>query len=307
MLLKVRTAISMNEVMFINLLPQLYFVSGEQGGRFPYSNGLLIDGDKRVLVDTGFGPSRRKKILEKGRIDIIINTHFHLDHAYGNKYFPEAEIWAHAYDAPPIRSLNKFMAYSGYGELSAFPNPDYFPGGPVNQIVHRELKDGEVLRFGEISLKVIHTPGHTQGHIALLEPHSSLLFSGDIDLSPFGPWYGNVLSDLEEFVDSINRLIDLKPKVIVSSHEGIISDNITERLKSYAEMINQRDETILKHLQIPRGMTDLLDKKIIFKRYPEPQKVYRFFEQTMLEKHLQRLAKQGRVIMNPNGKYKAYA
>lgn len=257
-----RTAIRMSEAMIVNLLPQLFFVSGEQGGRFPYSNGLLIESGKRVLIDTGFGPSRRKKLLERGSIDVIINTHFHLDHAYGNKYFPEAEIWAHAFDAPPIRSVDNFMAYTGFRELSDFPDPEHFPGGPSNQKVDRELIDGDVLDFGQIVLKVIHTPGHTRGHIALYEPQASLLFSGDIDLSPFGPWYGNVRSDLEEFVNSINRLIELKPKILVTSHEGIISDNISERLKSYAEKIDQRDEQILRYLQVPRKAADLLDKKL---------------------------------------------
>lgn len=297
----------MNETMFIELMPKLFFVSGEQGGRFPYSNGLLIDSDRKVLVDTGFGVSRREKILETGGIDVIVNTHFHLDHAYGNKYFPEAEIWAHVLDAPPIRSCEQFMAYTGFSELTDFPDPEHFPGGPSSREVDRELTDGEELNFGEITLKVIHTPGHTRGHIALYEPQASILFSGDIDLSPFGPWYGNARSDLEEFVASINRLIELNPRLLVTSHAGIISDHIPEKLKNYAEMIDCRDKKILSYLQVPRGAADLLDKKIIFNRYPEPQKAYRFFEKTMLEKHLQRLEKQGKIVMKPNGKYKAYA
>ncbi|WP_407312821.1 hypothetical protein [Desulfosporosinus sp. SB140] len=130
----------------------------------------------------------------------------------------------------------------------------------------------------------------------MFEPQANILFSGDIDLSPFGPWYGNVCSDLEEFVASINRIIDLNPKVLVTSHAGIISDHIPERLKRYSEMIDLRDEQILKHLQDSKEAADLLGKKIIFNRYPEPQKAYRFFEQTMLEKHLQHLAKQGKII-----------
>jgi endoribonuclease LACTB2 len=297
----------MNETTFTKLMPDLYFIPGEQGGRFPFSNGLLIDSDKKVLVDTGFGLSRHEKILETGRVDIVINTHFHLDHAYGNRYFPEAKIWAHTLDAPPIRSFDQFMAYTGFRELSDFPDPEHFPGGPSSREVDRELIDGDILDFGKIVLKVIHTPGHTRGHIALFEPQERLLFSGDIDLSSFGPWYGNVRSDLEEFVESINRLIELDPQKLVTSHSGIILDQIPERLKKYAEMIDQRDEQILRYLRVPRGAADLLDKKIIFKRYPEPQNAYRFFEQVMLEKHLQRLLKQGKILIKTNGKYKAYA
>jgi len=297
----------MNENMFVKLLPNLFFVSGENGGRFPYSNGLLVDGYRKVLVDTGFGVSRREKILVAGKVDVIINTHFHLDHAYGNRYFPEAQIWAHALDAPAMRSSEQFMAHTGFRELSDFPDPDHFPGGPPIQEVDRELADGEVLDFGEVVLKVIHTPGHTRGHIALFEPQAKLLFSGDIDISPFGPWYGNVRSDLEDFVASIHRLIELDPKVLITSHAGIITDHISERLRKYADVIDLRDEKILRNLQVPRGAAELLNRRIIFHHYPEPQKVYRFFEETMLEKHLQRLTKQGKVIMQTDGKYKANA
>lgn len=295
----------MNDKMFTKLLPSLFFVSGEQRGRFPYSNGLMIDSGLKVLVDTGFGLSRREAILEAGEVDVIINTHFHLDHAYGNKFFPKAQIWAHTLDAPAMRSPEQFMAYTGFREISDFPDPLHFPGGPSGREVDRELVDGEVLDFGDAVLQVIHTPGHTPGHIALFEPQASLLFSGDIDLSPFGPWYGNVRSDLEEFVGSIKRLIELNPKMLVTSHAGIVTDNIAKRLKEYAEKIDLRDEQILQHLHVPKTISELMDMKIIFHRYPEPQRVYRFFEEIMLDKHLQRLKKQGKVFIKSNGKYQA--
>jgi len=297
----------MNDKMFTKLLPSLFFVSGEQGGRFPFSNGLMIDSGLKVLVDTGFGLSRREAILEAGKVDVIINTHFHLDHAYGNKFFPKAQIWAHTLDAPAIRSPEQFMAFTGFGELDDFPDPWNFPGGPSSRKVERELVDGEILNFGDVTLQVVHAPGHTRGHIALFEPQARLLFSGDIDLSPFGPWYGNVRSDLEEFVGSIKRLIELNPKMLVTSHAGIVTDNITKRLKEYAEKIDVRDEQILQNLHVPKTILELLDMKLIFHRYPEPQKVYRFFEKIMLDKHLQRLKKQGKVFIKSNGKYQAYA
>jgi glyoxylase-like metal-dependent hydrolase (beta-lactamase superfamily II) len=297
----------MNDKMFTKLLPNLFFVSGEQGGRFPYSNGLMIDSGLKVLVDTGFGLSRREAILEAGKVDVIINTHFHLDHAYGNKFFPEAQIWAHTLDAPALRSPEQFMAYTGFRGLNDFPDPLNFPGGPSGREVDRELVDGEVLNFRDVALQVVHTPGHTRGHIALFEPQASLLFSGDIDLSPFGPWYGNVSSDLDEFVGSIKRLIELKPKILVTSHAGIVTDNIAKRLKEYAEKIDLRDEQILQHLHVSKTISELLDMKIIFHHYPEPQRVYRFFEETMLDKHLQRLKRQEKVSIKSNGKYQACA
>lgn len=297
----------MSEKMLTELMPKLFFVCGEQGGKFPYSNGLMIDSTQTVLVDTGFGRSRREAILKAGDVNVIINTHFHLDHAYGNKFFPKARIWAHTLDAPALRSPEQFLAFTGFRGISDFPDPLHFPGGPSGREVDRELVDGEVLDFGEIVLQVIHTPGHTPGHIALYESQASLLFSGDIDLSPFGPWYGNVRSDLAEFTNSIERLIELNPKILVTSHAGIITSNIREKLREYGNKVELRDEQILQHLQVPKTLAELMDSRIIFRRYPEPQGVYRFFEKTMLVKHLQRFMLEGKVFIKPDGKYKAYA
>lgn len=294
----------MSDKIFTELLPKMYFVPGEQNGQFPYSNGLMIESGLRVLVDTGFGPSRREAVKAAGKVDVIINTHFHIDHAYGNQFFPEAQIWAHALDAPALRSPEQFMAYTGFYGIREFPD---FPGGPPAQVVDKELVDGEVLAFEDIELKVIHTPGHTPGHISLFEPKSGILFSGDIDLSPFGPWYGNIRSDFETFRRSIKRLIALNPKVIVTGHSGIISDNVQGRLRNYADKLELRDEQILHVLSTPKTLAELVDMKIIYRRFPEPQSMYRFFEETMLSKHLQSLVSQGKVFVQENETYKAYA
>lgn len=290
--------------MFTELLPKFNFVSGERQGQFPYCNGLMIETGLRVLVDTGFGPSRREVIKAAGKVDVIINTHFHMDHAYGNQFFPEAQIWAHVLDAPALRSPEQFRAYTGFPGNREFTE---FPGGPPAQVVDRELVNGEVLNFGDIVLKVIHTPGHTPGHISLFEPRAGILFSGDIDLSPFGPWYGNIRSDLEELRCSIKSLSELNPKVIVTGHCGIISDNIQGKLLKYAEKLDLRDEQIIQHLSASKTLAELVDMKIIYRRFPEPQKLYRFFEKIMLEKHLHSLLSQGKVFVKENQKYKAYA
>lgn len=296
----------MSDKMFTELLPNLFFVSGEQNGQFPYCNGLMLNNGLKVLVDAGFGHSRRAAIKATGEVDVIINTHFHLDHAYGNKFFPNARIWAHALDAPALRSPEHFFAYTGFGEFRKYANDPHFPGGLPGREVDRELADGDVLDFGDVRFQVIHTPGHTPGHIALYELQTGILFSGDIDLSPFGPWYGNLRSDLEEFTISIKRLIEINPKVLVTSHAGIITDNISERLREYAGKLDQRDEQILKYLSVPKTMSELADMKILYRRYPEPQRLYRFFEEVMIEKHLKHLMKQGKVFIKSNQKYKAY-
>lgn len=296
----------MSKEILRELSPKFYFVYGEQEGRYPYCNGLLIDSGLKVIVDAGFGRRRCAALQETRDVDVIINTHYHLDHAFGNRFFPKAKIWAHVLDAPALRSQKDFLAHTGFDSLK-FPEGYPFPEGMLGRAVERELVDGETLDFGNVELQVLHTPGHTPGHISLYEPKERILFSGDIDLSPFGPWYGNASSSLEEFSASIRRLIELKPQVLLTCHSDMITDNIPERLREYEEKLNQREEKILQNLRVPLSKQELMEKKIIYQRYPEPQSLYQYFEEVMLEKHLQRLMKLGKISFKTNQKYKAYA
>lgn len=277
---------------------------GKADGRFPYCNGLMIDSEVKVLVDTGYGRSRIEEITKSGEVEVIINTHYHMDHVFGNKFFPNAEIWAHTLDAPALRSPKEFMAYTGLNE-NLGPDPFLFPGGPISCTVDRELMDEEFLEFGTVRLQVIHIPGHTPGHIALFEPQSRVLFSSDVDLSHFGPWYGNLRSDPEMFRKSILRLIELNPKVLATSHGGIVTDNVSKRLQDYLNIIKWRDEQILQHLRVAKTIEELVDSKIIYHRFPEPQRLYRFFEEVMIRKHLKSLINQAKVY-EINHKFRAF-
>jgi hydroxyacylglutathione hydrolase len=83
-----------------------------------------------------------------------------------------------------------------------------------------ELAEGGTIRFGEIRLRVLHTPGHTPGSVCLQSIDDGLLFSGD---TLFAGGWGRV--DLpggsaEAIVDSLGRLVELEPIVAVLPGHG---------------------------------------------------------------------------------------
>jgi hydroxyacylglutathione hydrolase len=97
----------------------------------------------------------------------IINTHGHFDHAGDNKRLKEvtgAELIIHRADAPMI--LQQGASGAGWGmQVENSPPPD------------RYVKEGDVITFGDISLKVLHTPGHSAGSISLVT--DKIVFVGD--------------------------------------------------------------------------------------------------------------------------------
>ncbi|MHA1432095.1 MAG: MBL fold metallo-hydrolase [Candidatus Freyarchaeota archaeon] len=74
--------------------------------------------------------------------------------------------------------------------------------------------------LGDTKLQVLHTPGHSRGHCCFLLPEEKIVFLSDIDLTSFGPWYGALDSNVDDFIDSIEKLKRMSFEIAVTSHKG---------------------------------------------------------------------------------------
>ncbi|MGI6225128.1 MAG: MBL fold metallo-hydrolase [Peptococcales bacterium] len=124
-----------------------------------------------IVIDPGDeGEKIVNAIKELGiKIKYIVNTHGHHDHIKANeilKKFTNAPILIHAADAQMLTDANK--------------NLSHFTGERTAELpADQELNDGDTIEFGNICLKVLHTPGHTLGGICLLCTTEKKCFTGD--------------------------------------------------------------------------------------------------------------------------------
>src|SRR5690606_22014087 len=89
-------------------------------------------------------------------------------------------------------------------------------------------QDGAQWDIGGARVSAIHMPGHTSGHCVLLVEPEDLVFIGDIDLSGFGPYYGDASSSLAQFRATLARLPDVPAGIWVTSHHrGVYTDRPT--------------------------------------------------------------------------------
>jgi hypothetical protein len=127
----------------------------------------------------------------------------------------------------------------------------------------------------------------------------------DICLTAVGPWYGEDQADIDDFVESINRIIALKPAKIITSHRAEIFDqNIPEILGEYRNRIYKREERVLDFIRgNPSTINQIASQKIIYREHPIIFLL--FWERYMVKKHLDHLIKQGLVEKLEDGRYVA--
>jgi glyoxylase-like metal-dependent hydrolase (beta-lactamase superfamily II) len=249
----------------------------------------------RVLIDAGMGASHLAPVQKWG-IDILILTHCHIDHRLTRKEISDVPVWCHEADAPYLNDRNLFFDAIGLKRsgLNLAEHLDYTNGMFEIEIDHY-LLDQERIDIGGISLEAIHTPGHTPGHLAFYIPEADLLFAADVDLTSFGPFYGHDFADIDEFLQSIERLKRLNATIVTTGHAGPFNGQVSEKFNVYEEIVYRRDRMILEQLSQPRALSDFRDRNIIFRSYPDFPDLIRWFELVHIEKHLKRLKAMGKV------------
>lgn len=272
-----------------------YLIIGQNNGTFPYSNSLLIVDEEIVLIDSGIGDE--KIGFFKDDVDILINSHYHIDHILGNHLF--SELWIVEEEKEVTGSFENYKRFAGISGTIIEDNwlewfHQYFKFHASSPT--RTFKPNEVFKFGETEWRAVHTPGHSPGHCCFYEPNKRIMFSSDLDLTSFGPWYGNPNANLPDFIESIKKLSNFKMDVIATSHTLPLLENIPEALEDYLNIIYKREERIVEILEKEKSVQELEAYNIIYKEEQKEYKAFGWFAQNMLNKHLDRLMDSKKVV-----------
>ena len=196
---------------------------------------LLNGSEHSLLIDTGLGIcniyDKVMKLTDKPITAVA--THIHWDHIGGHKYFPdfyayENELNWLSGEFPLTMEQIKGMVVDrcelpkGY-DVNKY---EFFQGKPT-----RVLKDNEVINIGDRFVQIVHTPGHSPGHMCFWEKERGYLFTGDLvykdTLLAYFP-----STDPEAYLNSLERVSALPVKRLFPAHHTLnIQPEILGRMR----------------------------------------------------------------------------
>ncbi|MCC2380163.1 MBL fold metallo-hydrolase [Bacillus wiedmannii] len=193
---------------------------------------LLWDDEMAVLIDTGFPGQFEDIQIEMERVGVsldklkvVILTHQDIDHIGSlpdllENGVSDIKVYAHELDKPYIE-----------GELPLLKdrNVENPPKGKVSNTVI----DGQELPYCG-GIQILHTPGHTPGHISLYLKQSKTLIAGDSMYSvngKLGGIHAPTTLNVKEAQQSLKKYLNLEIETVVCYHGGLCKENIYEQIQ----------------------------------------------------------------------------
>ena len=244
-------------------------------------NVILIGRKPLALLDSAYAETADelaawlREVATHG-LDMLILTHFHRDHLGGAAAVCQAtgaKVYAHPIEIPLMKGRQ--------------------PSLEINPI-----EEGARLRFEEMELEALLTPGHSPGHLSFWWAEERILLGGDNVLLPtttsIQPPFGRLL----DYQRTLERILALDPRIIYPGHGSPVRDPVG-RIRALLEHRAQREAQILEHLSRGMDTPDLIARQI----YPDLEERRRGMAAQMVRSQLQKLIEEGKV-REEEGRYR---
>ena len=281
---------------------------------------LIETGDGWAIMDAGFPSADALEVLRREvnricggreRIRTAFISHYHPDHCGLAGWLEETgtEIVVHERDWPNVERMGSDDAphpeeYGGspYAAMAAETN---FSFEQMRQETQRArfpltrphlVQGGETITVGGRSFDLIWTPGHTEGHLCVLDRATNTIFTGDHMLARITPhigmWRNDGENPLHSYEASLTLIAELAPARALPAHEAPI-ENVPERARQLRQHHVERRQHVLEAMS-PAARPALDIAKDVFRGREGGMQTFLALSETLA--HLEALTIEGLVV-----------
>lgn len=216
-----------------------------------------------VLVDTLATPSLCRRAMElladrfRDRPLIVVNSHMDWDHFWGNSALAGAQIIAHSSamerlldPSAQLKLSEKRSLESRFGEVEIIPPTLTFSGERM------------ALHGGDMTLELLHTPGHTPDHVAVWVPELQVCLAVDAVEHPIPEVWSRSPDDLRSLCASLKKIRDLKAKHVILAHGQTDDPGVVERNLAYFERLRDVVGKLSAPALISEDLSEQFDLKL---------------------------------------------
>lgn len=213
--------------------------------RFTFFNqqiGVVLGGEDVLVVDTRSTPAQAREILSDLReltrtpVTLVVDTHWHFDHAFGNSVFRPATIWGHTRTVDRLLTRGRATIEEVAAEVPAIASD-------IREVVidppDRTFDERATVEVGDRQVELTYLGrGHTDTDIVITVPDARVLFAGDLLEAEAPPSFGD--SYPLEWPDAVQRLLAMVTGAVVPGHGKVgdrrfVEDQLAD-LKSLAAL-----------------------------------------------------------------------
>jgi glyoxylase-like metal-dependent hydrolase (beta-lactamase superfamily II) len=309
----------------MEILPGLHRIECPIGSRY-VALYLIVGKEDILLFDTGYDQTIRETLipyfkennLSLSKVRYAINSHSDYDHTGGNEavkeLMPNALICCGERDRPMIEDLqvmiddryNEFVEDHGFAESQEAI--DFIRTVAFETRIDIGFAGNERIDLGERMVEILHTPGHSWGHLSVLDEETGTVIIGDavlgesVLLADGAPAFPPTYRFVEAYRSTIRLLKSYKPSEVLTSHypryQGELGLDFLDLSLAYTDRIERICFETLQELGKPTTMLDLIEAAHT-RMGPWPDPVYKYLVYPVLG-HLEVLESYGKVKRSKN-------
>ncbi|MGH3889204.1 MAG: MBL fold metallo-hydrolase [Pseudonocardiaceae bacterium] len=223
----------------IEVAEDIYAYIQPPGGWCLSNAGVIVGPDGALVVDTLATESRSRRLRDAldglcpGPGRMLVNTHHHGDHIFGNQVFgPSATIFAH-------ERARTEIAETGLALTTLWPDVEW---GDIHVVLPTvTFVDRLTVYIGARRAELIHVgPAHTTNDVVVWLPDERILFAGDVVLAGATPF--NLMGSVSGALTAIERLRELGPDIVVCGHGPVTGPEVFDENADYLTWIQRLAE-----------------------------------------------------------------